>query len=47
MARRYNEAQLDELGDNPGQVGPASADNLATRKAFLTPRMLAISAWMS
>ena len=25
MARRGNEAQLDELGDNPGQVGPASA----------------------
>jgi hypothetical protein len=25
MARRGNEAQLDELGNNPGQVGPASA----------------------
>lgn len=25
MARRGNEAQLDDLGNNPGQVGPASA----------------------
>jgi hypothetical protein len=25
MARRNNEAQLDELGDDRGQVGPASA----------------------